>query len=283
MFQWLREHPEEFSQYCHVETMKTTQVIDQLFAGLGMAREKPEGTPLSYQAILQGPSKRYIPQSYALAYQVTREMKRDDQYGIIRRLPKELAQSIRGACESTAIVSLNGAFTTTTTADGVTLCNSAHPQQDASVGFKTDATQSNTLSASLSVAALQSALNLFEGQADSRGNLITVRPDKIWIPYQLQFTAWELLNSTYQPYSGENTRNSVAGRLEPVVLHYLTDVDNWFISSTEHKDKGLKFFWRSRPVMDAADDFDTKGEKHSIWAAWVTGATDWRGWVGSAP
>jgi hypothetical protein len=145
-------------------------------------------------------------------------------------------------------------------------------------------TYSNRLSpdADLSVGALQDVLILYEYMVNERGLKMRLEPKKLWLPPDLQFLAGEILQSGFKPFTGSNEINVMQGRLDPAVLHFLSDTNNWFVSGDEEANR-LKFKWRAKPVVDSTDDFDTKGTKHSIYFRISAGATDWRGWVGSAP
>ncbi len=279
MFEWLKEHPEEYSQFLKVGTSKRAYEQDQIIAGLGLAHIKPEQENITYDDPEQGGSKRYIHDTYALAFQVSSEMLDDDEYGKIRQIPKELIKSLRQTWEQLGANVLNNGFSTVTVADGLSLFNTAHPM------VKGDgATLSNRLNpaAELSVTALQNLLLQFESMRNEANLRMRVSPDKLWIPPDLQFMAGKVLQSQFEPGTGNNDINPVQGRLEPCVLHYLTDTNNWFISSTEHN--YAKFWWRRQPTMDSTDDFETGGgSKFSMTCRVSAGATDFRGWAGSAP
>lgn len=275
-FEWLKEHPEEYSQFMEVETSDSAYDEDQIIAGLGLARLKPEGEQISYDDPIQGGTKRYLHDMYALGWQITREMIEDEKYGIMRKMPAELMKSCRQTWEQLGANALSLATSTVVTADGATFLNIAHP-------LLGGGSYSNRLSpdADISVTALQDALLLYENMVNERGLKMRLSPDKLWIPPELQFTTAQILQSAFYPGTGNNDINPVQGRLEPAVLHFLTNTRNWFVSSSEAN--MLKFKWRSRPVMDSVDDFETKGTKHSITFRASVGATDWRGWVGSTP
>lgn len=251
--------------------------------GFGIARLKNEGAPISYDDPLMGPSKRVIHDTYALAFQVTDEMLADDQYDVIQSFPRELARSMQASVELAAIVPLNTGFSSTTTADGVAFFSASHPIQDASAGEITTSTQSNLLSpaAELSVTALQDALILYENQVNERGLRIAISPDTLYIPSQLQFTAAKILQSQFDPDSGENAINPIYNRLRPVVLHRLTDTTNWFLGSKENNE--YCFYWRMRPKMESTDDFDTGSAKFKVTSRFSVVVYDYRGWVGSNP
>lgn len=277
MFEYLKEHPEEYSQFLKVETTDSAYDEEQAMAGLGLAKKKLEGEGITYDDPIQGGSKRYIPDTYALGWQVTMEMVQDEKYNIMRQVPSELMKSCRQTWESIGAAVLNGGFSSITTVDGVSLFNTAHP-------LLGGGSYSNRLSpdADLSVTALQDVLILYENMVNERGLKMRIEPKFLWLPAELQFIAAKILQSAYEPGTGNNDINSVQGRLTPAVLHYLTDTSNWFVSSGNEHNR-LKFKWRMKPQADTVDDFETKGSKHSVIFRCTAGATDWRGWVGSAP
>lgn len=276
MFEWLKEHPEEYSQFLHVETSDSAYDEDQLLAGLGLARKKNEGATLSYDDPIQGPTRRYINETFALAWQVTYEMRKDDKYGIMREIPGELMKSCRQTWENIGAQPLNLGFSSMLTADGVSAFNASHP-------LLGGGTYSNLLSpaSDLSVTALQNILILYENMINERGLKMRLSPDYLWIPPELQWLAGEILQSSYKPFTGNNEVNVMQGRLEPRVLHFKTSTTSWHVSSKELNK--FKFKWREKPVMDSQDDFDTKGTKHSILFRCSVGTTEWRGWAGSNP
>ncbi len=57
MFEWLKEHPEEYSQFLKVGTSKRAYEQDQIIAGLGLARIKPEQENITYDDPEQGGSR----------------------------------------------------------------------------------------------------------------------------------------------------------------------------------------------------------------------------------
>ena len=276
MFETLKEHPEEYAQFLDVDTSESAYEEDQIIAGLGLARRKSEGEAITYDDPIQGGSKRYIHESYGLGWQVTKEMLDDEKYGIMRKIPGELMKSCRNLWEQIAANVLNLGITTVTTADGVSLFNTAHP-------LLGGGTYSNRLNpdADLSITALQDAIINMEYMVNERGLKMKISPTNLWIPPDLQFIATKIFQSQLEPYTGENQVNAMFGRLEPAVLHFLSDTNNWYISTKGQNQ--AKFLWRKKPEVESADDFDTKGTKHSIYFRVSAGATEWRGWFGSCP
>lgn len=274
LFEWLPEHPEEYSQFMEVETSDSAYDEDQIIGGLTLARQKLEGEQITYDDPVQGGTKRYIHSTFALGWQITMEMLQDDQYSIMQKIPPELMKSCRQLWEQQAALTLQNGYTTTTTANGVSLFNTAQP-------LLRGGSYSNRLAtlSDISVTAFQDIIILFENMVNEAGLRMMLSPRKLWIPPELQFIAGEILQSQFKPFTGNNEINPVQGRLDPAVLHFLQSNTFWAVSSGDETNN-LKFKWRAKPMTDTIDDFETKGVKHSIVFRISTGATDWRGWAG---
>lgn len=275
MFEWLKEHPEEYSQFLNVESSASAYDEDQIVAGLGLARKKPEGEGITYDDPIQGASKRYIHESFALGWQITREMLDDEKYGVMKKIPAELMKGSRQTWEQLGANVLNGAFGTTVIADGLALCHTAHPL----LGGGTYQNRLNPDS-DISLTSMQDILIIFENMVNERGLRMRLEPSMLWIPPNLQFISGEILQSQFKPQTGNNDVNVLQGRLTPAVLHFLTSSTAWFVTADEHF---MKFKWRQKPTTDTIDDFETKGVKNSIYFRCSAGATHWQGIAGSNP
>ena len=277
IFETLSDHSEEYSQFLEVLPSESAYEEDQVVAGLGLARLKQEGEPVTYDDPIEGGTKRYIHQAYALAWQITKEMIDDDKFGVMRKIPAELGKSIRHTVEQIGANVLNLAFSTVTTSDGISLLNTSH----ALLGGGTYGNRLNPDS-DMTLTALQDILIIYENMINERRLKVRASPSKLWFPPDLQFQAAKLLQSQLEPFTGENQINVMQGRLEPAVLHYLSSTTGWFVSG-DNTEGGPKLYWRTRPEVESADDFETKGTKHSIYIRLSAGATEWRNWAGSEP
>lgn len=275
IYEDLEMHPEEFAQTFNVLNSNKAFEEDQLIAGLAAVPPKPEGTNIKTDDPIQGGSLRYTHTSYGLGFQVTIEMWDDDQYGIMKRVSQDFAGSIRQTLESNAANVLNNSFTTQTTVDGVSLCNTAHPL----LGGSTYSNRSATDGA-FSITILQELLLLFEKTVNERGMIKRMMPEKCLIPVDLQFKAGEVLYSSLAPYTGTNEVNTMQGRLRPYVNHYLSSASAFWVMS-ETSRTTLKKYWRKKPTFDSQDDYNTKGANFSTFFRTTDGVTYWHGVAGS--
>jgi hypothetical protein len=193
---------------------------------------------------------------------------------------KANAFSINTTIETVAAFLYNNAFTTTyfTTGDGVALGSAVHVNA-------TGGTYSNILNpaADLSEASLEDACVQIMGYQDDRGNPINIMPRCLIIARQEWFNANRIMKSVLQPNSANNNLNVLKATNafpEGIKLnHYLTVAHAWFIRT--NAPKGMRMFWRDRPMFDQDNDFDTKNASAGTYMRFSVGATDPRGWFGS--
>ena len=146
-------------------------------------------------------------------------------------------------------------------------CGFSTPCYDGQFFFDTDhvsgegGSQANKGTSPLSASALQTAISAMMKYEDERGKPMGVIPDLLVVPPDLQWTAMELLNSTYYPELVSQTggtggtqklaANVLKGKLDLVVSPYLTDSTDWFLMCTRGPVKPLLFQSRL-PVEFAA-------------------------------
>lgn len=274
MFEWLKEHPEEYSQFFGEVKGSTRPYEDtQIIAGFGLVPRKEEGAPIVYDDPIQGGTHRVIHDTYALGWQITQEMLEDEQYPIMGKMPKELMKSGRQSWEQIGANLLNLGSSTVTCADGVALFGT-HP-------LLGGGSYTNMLSPGqdFSVTACQDILIKAENMVNERGLKMMLSPTNVWIPPDLQFRVAEVLQTQFQVDSGNNNINTMQGRLTPAVLHFLTSTRNWFVSTKDHNES--VFYWRVKPQTEVTDDFETGGVRHKLRYRLSFGIPEWRGWFAS--
>jgi hypothetical protein len=250
-------------------------------SSFGLAVVKPEGSPISYDTERQGFTSRYNHVVYALGFIITREIYEDDLYGKVgAQKAKALARSLRQTKEIVAANVYNRAFTAGYTGgDGIVLCSTAHLNVAGGTFSNKIATD-----ADLSEAALEQAVIDIAGYRDDRGLLIAAKPEKLVIPYQLQFEAKRILNADGRVGTDLNDPNVLKQSSifnQVIVNHYLnsTGNDDWFIL-TNVKD-GLKYFERRGDQFEMDNDFDTENAKFKATARYSFGWSDPRAIYGS--
>ena len=248
------QYKEEYSQVFNVLSSTRSYEEDSFVSGFGLAPIKRVGEAISYADPKQGLDKRYTHVTYGLGFIVNRELAEDDQYGKIKRMPNSLARSMRATVETTDANVLNRAFNSTYTgADGKELCATDHP-------LLGGGTQKNEPSAGadLSAASFEQALIDIGDTTDDEGLLLALRPMKLVVPTELDWTANKILESTLDPESAMNAVNPGKGRMPYMTYHWLTDPDAWFILCEDHE---LNHFWRRKPDFERDNDFDTENAR----------------------
>lgn len=251
---------------------------DISISSFGLAVQKGEGAPVSYDAEQQGFIDRYTHVVYALGFIITRELVEDDLYDVVgERKAKGLAYSMRQTKEVVGANILNRAFNSSYTyGDGKSLVASDHPNV-------AGGTWSNQIAvaADISEAALEQACIDIGKYTNDRGLRIAVKPQKLIVPVDLDFDANKIMDTTYEVGTNNNTVNLVRSRFPKgvVVNHYLTDTDAWFILT--NVPNGMTHFERRADDFKQDDDFDTDNAKFKATARYSFGCSDKRSIYGS--
>lgn len=230
------------------------------FGGLGMPAKKPEGTAISYDDFVQGPTKRWTHTTYGLGTTVTEEMIEDTLYGSVptgmQSQTSEIGDSFAELLEVLVHDLFNNGTVTTyhTAGDSLALFSGSH------ISLR-GGTWSNLLSpaADLSATSLQAAIDNFTTTKDDSGKYQIIKPRYILVNPANAWKTYELLESSYDPESANNAVNSIRKwGLQPIISPYYTDTDAFtLIADAPNANSGIIAFMR-RPVKFAQDgDFDT--------------------------
>jgi hypothetical protein len=274
------QYPEEYTKLFTKQTSTKAFEEDVGVSSFGLAVQKSEGAPISYDSERQGFITRYQHAVYALGFIITREMMEDDQYDIIgKRKAEGLAFSMRQTKEVLGANVYNRAFNSLYTGgDGVSLISNAHPNIKGGTWSNQIAT-----AADLSEAALEQACIDIAGFTNDAGLLIAVRPEKLVIPRQLIFEAKRILGTEGRVGTDNNDLNAIKtlGSIPTVITnHFLTDTDAWFIGTNVQN--GMKYMERRADSFDMDNDWDTENAKFKATARYSFGWTDPRALYGSA-
>lgn len=273
------EYPVEYTSLFDKHSSSKAWEEDVGTSGFGLAVQKGEGAPISYDSEQQAFVTRYQHVVYALGFIITREMMEDDQYDVVgQRKAQGLAFSHRQTKEIVGANVYNRAYSGSYLGgDGVAMISNAHPNI-------AGGTQSNLIgtAADLSEASLEQACIDIAGFTNDRGLLIAVRPESLIIPRQLMFEAKRILASDGRVATDLNDLNALKtmGIIPKIITnHYLTDADAWFIrTNVKH---GPKYFERRADAFEMDNDFDTENAKFKATGRYSFGWTDWRGVYGS--
>lgn len=232
---------------------------------------------IPYDDTGEGYKTDYTHLEYARGIKIERRLVLNDQYSVINRRPQALGLAAYRRRETDGASVFNNSFNASIVGgDGVSLCNSAHPSK---VG---GTNQSNISTDSFSPTAVESARQTMTQFKSNRDNVITVKPDMLVVPLQLEEKAFELINSKGKVDTAQNNANFHQGKYKLVVWNnYLTSSTKWWMIDSELMKMFLLWFDRE-PVQFFKDrDFDTLQAKYAGYAYYSFGWSDWR-WIQGA-
>ena len=258
----------------------------QTVGGVGLMQTKLEGQSINYSSMVEGHKGTFTHVDYALGMRATREMMRDELYGVMEDMAIELAYSANATEETILANHFNNGFSSSYTGpDGIELFASNHVREDGGTFRNEPSSQ-----ADLSKTSLETGLIDFRKVfVDGAGKRLAIRPKYLLVPPDTQFTASRLLDSSNNPtvaYNGsgdsESAVNPINGLgLQMVVWDYLTDTNAWFLLAEKANHK-LIAYTREEFNTDYIYDFDTKDYKISGQFAQSSGWGDVRGIYGSS-
>jgi len=237
-----------------------------------------EGSEYSYQKPLPGANKTFVMQKHGLGFSISEEMVDDGKFDFIADALRKMADSAAESKEIQAMNIFNNAFGSQTTADGVSLCNTAHTLPGGATFRNKPATDVD-----LSVSALDDMLNDFRTQfVGDTGIIKRIEPKVLLVHTSQERYAKELIGSDLKPDSADNNLNSLKGEgLVVVSSPHLTDTDAWFMLATP-SDTGLMAIMRKDVETKAKDDFDTDSIRYKSRYRWQVGTTHAYGSFGTS-
>lgn len=273
-----KERPAEAPLFFNMDDMPWNPITDQQVSGLGTMPAKGEGSQFTLDEMVLGGTKTYTAEPYGLAFEATWEAWRDELYGVLEEMTRELARAGRNRMEVDAWSILNNAFSTS--ANGFTasesLCSTAHAGLD---GVSRANRPSPDIG--LSVTGIQSAIVRFENMTDERGLPRLMAPVNVLVGPTNKFIAREILGSAGKPYTTDNELNAIIEEdLTWMVCHYFTTSTYWFMAAAKGV-HDLNFLWRDHPIFDSFDDPYTKNAVFTSYQRHTKGFGTWRGIDGS--
>lgn len=254
----------DWKAICDVRPSKRAYEEAAYGAGLGIFAHKPEGEGITYDDMLQGPTKKWVHKTYALGVKISEELIEDSLYPDIPTEMRSLTAELgRAAAETKCLLVWdminNGTATTNhTDANGTALFSGSH-------SYISGNTWSNLLSpaADLSATSLQTAIDNFECLKDEAGRYQILKAKYLIVAPNNAWKAKELLQSAYDPESANNAVNTIKERnLQLIVSPYLTDTDAFtLMAAPANKMSGIIAFDRVGLSFARDGDFETGDAK----------------------
>ena len=212
---------------------------------------------------------------YAMGVKVTKKLRRNDLYGVVRSAVSTLADRFRAKRESLAATLFNGAFSTTTVADTQVLCYSAHTSD---VG---GSNQANAGSSAFSPAAVEATRRLMIKFKTNRDNITIHFPDTLIVPTELEENAMTLIKTTKEINTANNNINFHQGKYKLAVWHnWLSSgstaaTADWFMVNSGLMKKFLKFYEWNPVEFFYAGEIDTLTSKHAGYMSCNVSTPSW--------
>lgn len=236
---------------------------------------------VSYSSRNQGYDTTATPVEFVGGVQVARKLFDDDQYNIMDQRPRALARAAFRTRQSHGAQLFNNATSVDTTfytnTENVALVSDSHTTTS---GASTSTGFDNQTTSALTAAALQAAYIQHRDLRGDQAERISVIPDTLLVPIDLQEAAYEITASAGKVDSADNNRNVHEGRYKVIEWEYLNDANNWFLIDSMLKEESL--FWTDRTPLEFAmiEDFDTLVAKWRGYMRHAYAHTDWRWIVG---
>jgi len=220
--------------------------------------------------------KTYTFTEYAAKIEIQRKLAADDQYRVMSRYPKGLANSASRSREKLGAQVFSLAFTyAPTDGDGVALCSTAHPSNVTGV-----ASQSNVGTTAMSATQIETIRQAMAAYRDDIGELISCMGDTIIAPRALEQTAWEIINSKGKVDTANNNANFHQGKYKLVIWDRLTDTNNYFV--TEYARQKEYLLWWNREAVQFFQDKDSN-TMVAIYLGYYRVGTGWDDWTAITP
>lgn len=251
-----KRYSEDWKQFILAKTTQKAYEEIAYMSGLDKLAKKPEGTPIAYDARIQGSSKKFVVDSWALGLRITYEAIEDDLYGKMKGGMKELGVSAAETINCEAYNGFNLGAATLTSADGQYIFDTDHTKLDGS-------TWSNDYTASsLSIDSIQDDVAAFEALTDHRGKNINRVGGVQWILANpaLEWKLAEIFGSIMNPNTANNAINALKKArpgLKYFTTPYITSTTARYYIGEKDEARGMVWFSRQAPTFARDGDFET--------------------------
>lgn len=268
--------------------------------GLGLPSEIGEAEGVPYSTPVEGNPMMRTYKMAGLGYIVTKLMIDDERFDEIKKLPADLARSMRLYMDIAAADFYDGLNDTEKSRDGSYVC-SEHSLLNDVMGHGSVSNYAST-GADISETTFKAGIEYYDDVVDELGAPLIMKPDKLIVSSGDQYIAHRLLTEMYgssqdlaglgywgdtAPTSGNkadgigknfaNPANGFVDRWSVFSSRFLSG-DNWFLRSAEHD---IGWYWKEQPTQKNTVDFDTDSTKYKSKMRFGTWCNDYRGIYGN--
>jgi phage major head subunit gpT-like protein len=233
---------------------------------------------ITYLDMAQGYDVTATHIEYAGGIQIKRKLYDDDQFGVIKEFLASLGKSAFKTQEDDAASILTGAFSVPTSffshTEAVALCSNSHTTTKD--GVPTTTGFDNLVSTALTPTSLSAARLQMKGFKDAAGWKLGLIPNRLIVSDDLEDKANEIVKSTLEPWTANNTKNVNEDRFQVYVHPRLTDTNDWFLEDTALAKDNLYWFWRVKFEDAKMESFDNITAKARCYLRYSFLRRDWR-------
>lgn len=245
--------------------------------GLSRYEVKAETQSAAEDSISQQFEKDYVHSAYSKQIPVSRELIDDEEWGTFAEIAQELGVKAAESMEEDGAGVFNNAFGSVLCEDGLSLCNGAH------VNAQGGNSQSNSGTAALTAAGIKSTRTAMRKFTNYRGGKMSIRPDLLAVPVDIEEEAWEIVRSAGKLDTSNNNMNMYNGMFALAVWDWMTDVNAWFMIDRRRMARNL--FWFQRVSFESFGDGNLFSGTKRVGGYYRAsfGARDWRWVYGNNP
>lgn len=238
---------------------------------IGEMSEFDEGS-IQFSSPTEGYKKSVEEVQWALGMKATRQLLRNDLYGVLRNRAAALADSARDKRETVgASPFVDGFSSSFTSGDSNPLFYATHSNKQNST------TQGNLGTSAFSPAAVEATRLLMLKFKTNADNKMAVRMDTLIVPADLEEKAYELIKSSGKVDTANNNRNFHMGKYSLIVWeNYLSDANNWFAADSKLMKRHLIYREWEPTQFFRSGEFDTLVSKFAVYMSVNISSVEWR-------
>ena len=272
---YLLSWPEEYSQWCDVQTSTRQYEKNALFGELPMPGVLGEYENAPEAVFKSGPVRTWTHVKYGFKIIASEECIEDDLFSVVVSTAQKAATAMRHRMEVQGAYDLNSAFTVSTVGPSDTASETLIATSHATFTGAGGASQANRPSTDVTLGpdSLWAAIDNFGGLKDHEGNPIMAIPRTLIAPVGLKRTAIEILKSTDMPYKSTFELNALRMQgIDFTIGHYLTGAAAWFVTTDQ---KAIRFYIRRAPVVKPDVNITNDSRSWTITARLSHAPYDW--------
>lgn len=289
----LAKAPSEYDKLLKVETAPAgpTYYSAQI-TGIGLPSVIGEADGVPYDVPVEGNPKMRTYGQAGLGYIITDLMLKDELYGKMKKLPADLARSMRLYMDIEAGSFVDGLFDTHQSRDGAFVCGTHSLLND--VMGAGDQTNFAGTPAALSETSFKEAIEYFDNVVDELGAPLLLTPFQLMVSQTDQYIAHRLLTEMYGSSLVDaglertadaiknfaNPENGFVNRWSTLTSRFMdSNSGAFFLRAKEHD---MKWYWKQQPKQTSETEFDTDNVKYKSKMRYGIWSDDWRGVFGNA-